>query len=108
MELSVATLLVANNLTSSPNTIVLPFRLTDSEQPCLSTGSFTVTTIKSPSSSSLELHSFMLVCVLPLPTLMKATLPKAISLIASGETGPIHMAACGAASRDYVFDGPEF
>jgi hypothetical protein len=21
--------------------------------------------------------------------------------------GPIHMAACGAASRDYVFDGPE-
>jgi hypothetical protein len=39
---------------------------------------------------------------------MKATLPKAISLIASGESGPIHMAACGAASRDYVFDGPEF
>ena len=33
--------------------------------------------------------------------------PKAMSLIASGETGPIHMAACGAASRDYVFDGRE-
>jgi hypothetical protein len=32
---------------------------------------------------------------------------KATSLIASGETGPIHMAACGAASRDYVFDGRE-
>jgi hypothetical protein len=32
---------------------------------------------------------------------------EAMSLIASGETGPIHMAACGAASRDYVFDGPE-
>ena len=25
----------------------------------------------------------------------------------TGEYGPIHMAACGAASRDYVFDGPE-
>jgi hypothetical protein len=33
--------------------------------------------------------------------------PRATSLIASGETGPIHMAACGAASRDYVFDGRE-
>jgi len=33
--------------------------------------------------------------------------PKATSLIANGEVGPIHMAACGAASRDYVFDGPE-
>ena len=44
------------------------------------------------------------------PALMdwtKAHLLKAMSLIASGETGPIHMAACGAASRDYVFDGPE-
>jgi hypothetical protein len=30
-----------------------------------------------------------------------------MSLIASGETGPIDMAACRAASRDYVFDGPE-
>jgi len=35
------------------------------------------------------------------------SLPKATSLIASGESGPIHMAACGAASRDYVFDRPE-
>jgi len=39
--------------------------------------------------------------------LAKALSPKATSLIASGETGPIHMAACGAASRDYVFDGRE-
>jgi hypothetical protein len=38
---------------------------------------------------------------------MKVTSPKATSLIASGKTGPIHMAACGAACRDYVFDGPE-
>jgi hypothetical protein len=38
---------------------------------------------------------------------MKATSPKATSLIASGEFGPIHIAACGTASRDYVFDGPE-
>jgi hypothetical protein len=30
---------------------------------------------------------------------MRASLPKAMSLTASGETGPIHMAACGAASR---------
>jgi hypothetical protein len=52
-------------------------------------------------------HSFMLVCGLALPDWTKAPLPKATSLITSGEIGPIHMAACGAASRDYVFDGPE-
>ena len=44
---------------------------------------------------------------MPLLTWMKATSPKATSLIASGEFGRIHMAACGAASGDYVFDGPE-
>jgi hypothetical protein len=50
---------------------------------------------------------FMLVCVLPSPDWIKASSLKATSLIASGETGPIHMAASGAASRDYVFDGRE-
>ena len=49
----------------------------------------------------------MLGCVLPSTTLTKANSPKATSLIASSEIGPIHMAACGAASGDYVFDGPE-
>src|SRR5262249_59235410 len=34
---------------------------------------------------------------------MKATSPKATSLIASGDTE----AACSAVSRDYVFDSPE-
>jgi len=38
---------------------------------------------------------------------MKATSPKATSLSESGEFGPIHMAACSAVSRDYVFDDPE-
>jgi hypothetical protein len=33
----------------------------------------------------------MLVCVLRLPDWTKTHLPKAMSLIASGETGPIHM-----------------
>jgi len=46
--------------------------------------------------------------VLPSLNWMKASSPKATSLIASGECGPIHMAACGAASRDYVFDGADF
>ena len=45
-------------------------------------------------------------CVLRSMDWMKASLQKATSLIASGET-PMHIAACGAASRDYVFDGPE-
>src|SRR5437773_12160328 len=35
---------------------------------CPSTGSVTSTTTKSPSSSNLGLHSFMLVCGLALPT----------------------------------------
>jgi hypothetical protein len=43
----------------------------------------------------------MLVCVLPLLAWIRASLPKPTSLITSGETGPIHVAACGAASRDY-------
>ena len=41
---------------------------------CPSTGSVTVSTIKSPSSSNLALPSFMPVCVLPLPSWMKAPL----------------------------------
>jgi hypothetical protein len=52
-------------------------------------------------------YSSVLAGVLRLTDWTKVSLPKATSLIASGETGPIHMAACGAASRDYVFDGPE-
>jgi hypothetical protein len=52
---------------------------------CLSTGSSTVTAIKSQSLSSLGLRPFTPVCVLPLPTQMKASLPKAMSLIASGK-----------------------
>src|SRR5215472_13699791 len=43
------------------------------------------TTIKFLSSSNLELHSFMLGCVLRLLTWTKTTSPKATSLIASGE-----------------------
>src|SRR5262249_9881723 len=43
----------------------------------------------------------------PLPDWIKVSSLKATSLIQSGKTGPIHMAACGAVSRDYVFDGPE-
>jgi len=37
----------------------------DKEPPCHSTGSVIATTIKSPSSSNLELPSFMPGCVLP-------------------------------------------
>jgi hypothetical protein len=49
------------------------------------TGSATATTIKSPSSSSLELPSFMPVCVLPSPNWIKASLPRATSLMARCE-----------------------
>src|SRR5215813_4502332 len=55
----------------------------DKEPPCHSTGSVIATTIKSPSSSNLELPSFMPGCVLPPPTWMKASSPKATSLTAS-------------------------
>src|SRR5262249_12516909 len=53
------------------------------EPPCHPTGSVIATTIKSPSSSNLELPSFMPGCVLPPPTWMKASSPKATSLTAS-------------------------
>jgi hypothetical protein len=59
------------------------------------------------SSSSLPIPLFMQGYGQRLMDWIKASSPKATSLITSGETGPIHMPACGAASRDYVFDGPE-
>ena len=46
-------------------------------------------------------------CELASQSWMRATSPKATSLIASGEFGRIHMAACSAVSRDYVFDSPD-
>ena len=44
---------------------------------------------------------------MPLLTWMKESLPKATSFPVSSDIYHIHMAACGAASRDYVFDSPE-
>jgi hypothetical protein len=52
---------------------------------CPSTGSVTVTTIKISVVIELEAHSFMPGCVLLLVDWMRASLPKAMSLIAIGK-----------------------
>src|SRR5215813_520530 len=57
---------------------------TQASKPCPSSGSATATTIKSPSSSSLELRSFMPGCELPSMDWMRASSPRATSLPASG------------------------